>query len=751
MSELRLAQPPPALKAQVVRPRAAPDHWYARVSDHSVPPPLRDDHPSILHARPRAWWAAFGWCAAAATVAAWLAAALHTTTNLRHEFESGRAGVIDVVALVAVLTTTAVLGFSAVTYLVIRAGALARLATHERADRLHLDAHFSGGEQTMTVLVPSYAEEPRVVRATLWSAALQEFPSLDVVLLLDDQPNPSDPGVRAKLDRTRALANEIQAELNEPARFLAGALATAEAKVAGRGLATGRTLSARRIEGLYRYASGWLTSMAAAEEVHDHVDEFFVDQVILALARDLNDVADEIRALRTFDLPGPLGLARIRRLVNIFSVTLDVFERKRYASLSHEANKAMNLNSYIGLMGQSWVEEEVWVGAHPLDPAAGVFEVLRECGPRNTPDRVVRAPDYILTLDADSLLVPDYCVRLVRELELPGNERVAVIQTPYSSYRGAPSALERVAGMITDLQHLQHQGRTAFDATFWVGANAVIRTAALDDIVEIRTEQGPAGPREIRTYIQDRTVIEDTESSMDLVAKGWSLHNYAERLSYSATPADFGSLVVQRRRWANGGLIIMPKVLEAVRGRRLRGERTRALEVLIRADYLGSIAWTTTGALLLLMIPTAPWLLSPLMFAIALPYFATMAFDLRYSGHRVRDVFAVFALNMVLLPVNVAGVLKSMEQAVTRRKIPFARTPKVADRVAAPAIFVLTPYLLGIVMFVLAAVAASNRHWPVLGFAALTGAAVLIGSVVFVGTRTALEDIVAALRQRMGR
>ncbi len=38
------------------------------------------------------------------------------------------------------------------------------------------------------------------------------------------------------------------------------------------------------------------------------------------------------------------------------------FERKRYASLSHEPNKAMNLNSYIGLMGGRYREVETPVG-----------------------------------------------------------------------------------------------------------------------------------------------------------------------------------------------------------------------------------------------------------------------------------------------------------------------------------------------------------------------------------------------------
>jgi cellulose synthase (UDP-forming) len=40
----------------------------------------------------------------------------------------------------------------------------------------------------------------------------------------------------------------------------------------------------------------------------------------------------------------------------------------------------------------------------------------------------------------------------------------------------------------------------------------------------------------VRRYIQDRTVIEDTESSIDLVAHDWTLFNYDERLSYSAPP-----------------------------------------------------------------------------------------------------------------------------------------------------------------------------------------------------------------------
>ena len=95
----------------------------------------------------------------------------------------------------------------------------------------------------------------------------------------------------------------------------------------------------------------------------------------------------------------------------------------------------------------------------------------------------------------------------------------------------------------------------------------MIRKRALDDIAETSY----IGDWEIRHYIRDRTVIEDTESTIDMGIHGWRLFNYPERLSYSATPPDFGSLCIQRRRWANGGLLILPKLRRQSRARRSQG------------------------------------------------------------------------------------------------------------------------------------------------------------------------------------
>ena len=95
-----------------------------------------------------------------------------------------------------------------------------------------------------------------------------------------------------------------------------------------------------------------------------------------------------------------------------------------------------------------------------------------------------------------------------------------------------------------------------------MGADALVRKRALEDIATtVRDERTGARRGAIHP---DRTLIEDTESSVDLVHRGWGLFNYPARLSYTATPPDFGSLVVQRSRWANGGLLILPKLLRII-------------------------------------------------------------------------------------------------------------------------------------------------------------------------------------------
>jgi len=365
-----------------------------------------------------------------------------------------------------------------------------------------------------------------------------------------------------------------------------------------------------------------------------------------------------------------------------------------------------------------------------------LHEVPRARGTMDVPDA-----ELVLTLDADSVLVPDYALRLEHVMRLPGNERVAVVQTPYSAFPGAPGVVERIAGATTDIQYLIHQGFTRYNATFWVGANALLRKAALEDIC---TEHDERGYR-VRKYIQDRTVIEDTESSIDLADRGWTLVNYPERLAYSATPSDFGSLLIQRRRWANGGLIILPKALRHL----FRGPKAwrKTAEGFCRVHYLTSVAFANVALLVILFgsferNAYIAWLLVS-----SLPYMYLYARDLVLCGYRWSDFLRVYALNVLLVPIHLGGSLKSLHQAATGRKTPFARTPKVTGRTAAPGAYVLAEYGLLAAALVMVGINVFDRHWLSAGFAFTY--AVTAGYAIdrFIGRRASVEDLRLWLRR----
>jgi cellulose synthase/poly-beta-1,6-N-acetylglucosamine synthase-like glycosyltransferase len=565
---------------------------------------------------------------------------------------------------------------SALAYLVTRLGYFHRVGAHRRTPRVAIDELFERVMPTMTVTVPSYQEDSRVVRRTLLSAALQEYPCLRIVLLIDDPPHPADAASREMLEAARSLPDDVALLLAEPAAGLSAALDKLESRL-GSGEEPGHEL-VEELAGHHDYAVTWLCALADSQEVVDHADAFFADHVVRALARDVARRGAALRAAveHGAEIDAERLVQLSRRLAWTFRAELSSFERKRYASLSHAPNKATNLNSYIGLMGGSYQEIVSPLGTELVPATSGKVDL-------SIPD-----PDYVLNLDADSVLLPEYCERIVYLLEQQQHERVAVGQTPYSAYPGAPTRVERVAGATTDVQHILHQGLTYYDATFWVGANAIVRKRALDEIMTVEHR----GELEVRTYISDRTVIEDTDASMDLGIAGWSLLNYPERLSYSSTPPDFGALCVQRRRWANGGLLIMRKLRSQAHARRSRGERMRFSEWFLRLNYMASISWSSLGLVLMLAYPFNNRLLSFFTVGAAMPYFLMMATDLERCGYKRLDVLRIYAFNLALLPVNMAGTLSSIWQWLTSEQAAFGRTPKIRDRTRTPAVIVVACY-----------------------------------------------------------
>jgi cellulose synthase/poly-beta-1,6-N-acetylglucosamine synthase-like glycosyltransferase len=604
-----------------------------------------------------------------------------------------------------------------------------RIRDHRPAPAPSLARFREAGPPPLTILVPSYKEELRVIEQTVLSAALQDYPERRVVLLIDDPPNPSTEKDRQALETTRRWITELHDELAKQAFYYTAARNSWRDR-RERSDASKEWL---RLGLLHLRVADWFEARAGVHPMRDHNDALFVEMVYEQRAR--------LHATRSAELlsrPDTAGFDEAEldraydRLAELFRVEVTCFERKRHVNLSHEPNKAMNLNTYLSLLGHHLKETENAEGER----------LLVDCALEEASLTVPHTP-FVITLDADSLLDPSYAIRLTHVMEQPGNEKLGVVQTPYSAVPGPDRVIERVAGATTDVQYIIDQGSERMGAAFWIGANALLRTAALDDIREADTERGYP----IFRYIQDWTQIEDTESTVDLIDRGWRLHNYPERLSFSATPADYGSLLIQRRRWANGGLLILAKLLRYLRRQRI--SRSWFGEAYSRTHYLTSIAVVTSAVLALLFLPFEANLRSWWFPLTAVPYFALYGRDLVQAGYPGTDLFRVYTLNLMLLPINLGGVFKSLQQAWRGQKTPFDRTPKASGRVSAPATYVLAHY--GLILGLLAFTAWDliGGRWFHAAFDAASALCFVYALVVFMGPRVSLEDALRPLRAQV--
>ncbi|WP_377296861.1 glycosyltransferase family 2 protein [Rhizobium sp. SGZ-381] len=559
---------------------------------------------------------------------------------------------------------------------------------------------------------------------TLLSAAVARYRNRRIVLLIDDPASDVQ-----SLARSRAAAADVVKEIEA---VMAPMCTAADAWRARKVISSpNRAWETRQIAMLYADASGWLEKLAlefvaqiSAE--FRHVDTFFVERVLRDLAR-LYRSTEAALAQTVLDEDGIDHHYRV--LETLFCRDINVFERKSFSNLSHAPNKAMNLNSYIGLMGKR-LKIKPRGGGRVLVPASGAKV-----------DMVVEQPDFVLTLDADSLILGDYMLRLTHLLN--EEPEAAVAQTPYLSFPGSTSLVERIAGATTDIQYLAHQGSTYFCAAYWVGANALIRFKALKMIARDERE----GHKTCTVFIQDETVIEDTGSTIDLLDAGWHVHNYLTPLAYSATPADFGALAIQRKRWSNGGLIIFPALLRNYL--RMPGRLRRLPELLLRTNYLlspllGNIAvfvlmiWSPADSKALMWTPLA-----------IAPYFILYASDLKRLGYRFTDLFHVCALNLMLLPVSFAGILSSVRQMVTGRKASFTRTPKVADRTFIPPYSFVFNCLMLFLMAVYVVQGLLSHEYLGTIIPAINTTLYSYGLYRFVGVRDGLSDIALSLRERI--
>lgn len=181
-------------------------------------------HPPISDRR-----VALGRLAIVVTLCAWCAyLATWLFTDLLNSHHSTAVDRAESIAYLLVVTLPTA---SALAYLLARLGFFYRARSHHRTTRRELDEFYDASTPTLTVIVPSYQEETRVIRSTLLSAALQEYPDKRIVLLVDDPPTPKWRRPWELLEGARALPGEIQGILADPANRFARALEDFETSI----------------------------------------------------------------------------------------------------------------------------------------------------------------------------------------------------------------------------------------------------------------------------------------------------------------------------------------------------------------------------------------------------------------------------------------------------------------------------------------------------------------------------------------
>src|SRR5438093_4575067 len=219
--------------------------------------------------------------AVAVTLGAWAAAVLDVfwvvNVTLQQQQHVGSAAALAYVVLITVLVA------GSLTYLSARYGYARRLSTRQPASDSELDAFRMTVVPSVTILVPSYKEDPALVWKTLLSAALQDYPRRSIVLLIDDPP------IAATHEDARALG-----EMRELADAVERRLAAVHARVRSAAAAFERRADrarlrlsgeARELAGLYQEVAAWFAGEASRHRIVDHTDRVFVEVTLLGESR----------------------------------------------------------------------------------------------------------------------------------------------------------------------------------------------------------------------------------------------------------------------------------------------------------------------------------------------------------------------------------------------------------------------------------------------------------------------------------
>ncbi len=154
---------------------------------------------------------------------------------------------------------------------------------------------------------------------------------------------------------------------------------------------------------------------------------------------------------------------------------------------------------------------------------------------------VVKA-DVVAVLDADHVPTRDF---LINTLCYFDNPRVALVQTPQSFYNLESFEHERRGDGYFNEESVFYRviapAKNRWQAPFWCGTCALVRTRALREVGGVATE----------------SVTEDIQTTIRMYRRGWTGVYHNEILANGLAPADANAYLGQRHRWATGAMQVL--------------------------------------------------------------------------------------------------------------------------------------------------------------------------------------------------
>jgi cellulose synthase (UDP-forming) len=324
------------------------------------------------------------------------------------------------------------------------------------------------------------------------------------------------------------------------------------------------------------------------------------------------------------------------------------------------------------------VEHETWVlddGARPwvreLATGLGARYLARadrthaKAGNINAAlDRI--GAEFVAVFDADHVPTADF---LAHTLGYFADPKLALVQTPQEFYNRDSFEHTPRRGLLRRRrsrtpyceQNLFYRvlqlGRNRWNAAFWCGTNAVLRTSALRDVGGVATD----------------SVTEDIHTTIRLHRHGWRTVYHGEVLARGLAAADAAQYLTQRVRWGTGAMQVLRRE-NPIFGPNL----TLAQRLSYAATLLGWFdVWRSLGMMLVpaLVIATG---VSPVR-APALPFLVgfgvslvTQQVALLALGRGHGSVWQSLVFECIRMPAGIVATLALL----TNRDAPFRVTPK---------------------------------------------------------------------------